>query len=111
MTLEELESWMTDNEIHKGINDQYGTEYFFVVFLLLFLKKYYGNNELTIHKLIMFDDEIISTTAMCKKLSEFDINDLNYYFDSYKKQIKFFSVYTKKQKIYKKKQDLSKDFL
>ncbi|MBO7692226.1 MAG: hypothetical protein J6T10_06285 [Methanobrevibacter sp.] len=113
MTLEEFENWLSDKDIKKiPINTKNSIEYYCCGHLALELKRnYYGKWILTVFRLVKwYDYEISSAIAMCKELNEFDIKDLDYYFDAYIRQANFLEIYMKKQKIHKKKQDLSKDF-
>ena len=113
MTLEEFENWLSDKDIKKiPLNNKNSIEYYCCGHLALEMRKNYSGKEiLTVFKLVKwYDNEISSATAMCKELNEFDIKDLDYYFDAYIRQAKFLELYLKKQEIYKKKQDLSKDF-
>lgn len=115
MTLEEFENWLIDKDIKKiPLNRRKDSiEYYCWNHLALEMRKNYSGKEiLTVFKLVKwYDNEIYSATAMCKELNEFDIKDLDYYFEAYIRQAKFLELYLKKQKNYKKKQDLSKDFL
>lgn len=113
MTLEEFENWLSDKDIKKiPIDKRKDTiEYYCCGHLALEMKRnYYGRWILTIFKLVKWVYEISSETAMCKELYNFDIEDLDYYFDAYIRQAQFLELYMKKQEIYKKKRELSKDF-
>lgn len=113
MTLEEFENWLRDKDIKKiPINNKNSIEYYCCGHLALEMRRNsYGRSILSIFRLVKwYDDKITSAIAMCKELNEFDIKDLDYYFDEYIRQAKFLELYMKKQEICKKKQDLSKDF-
>jgi hypothetical protein len=47
---------------------------------------------------------------MCKELEKFDMKDLEYYFEDFKKKQNFLSLYNKNMYIQKRKRELTKDF-
>lgn len=112
MTLEKLENWLTENKL-KDINIGYKHEcYYKNNLFIIYTKNYDGKYELKTFTLKYQNDRniIFSYTCMCKILEKFDMIDLEYYFEEFKKKQEFLNIYTKQKFIERKKNELMKDF-
>ena len=114
MTLEELENWLTENKL-KDIKTVYYNRhecYYKNNLFIVYGKNYFGKYELKTFTLKYQNDKniIFSYTCMCKILEKFDMEDLEYYFEEFKKKQEFLNIYTKQKFIERKKNELMKDF-
>jgi len=115
MTLEELENWLTENKLKDIIIGYNKHECYYKnnLFIIYFTKNYDGKCELKTFTLKYQNDRniIFSYPCMCKILEKFDMIDLEYYFEEFKKKQEFLNIYTKQKFIERKKYELMKDFL
>lgn len=112
MTIKELENWLTENKL-KDIVVGYIHEYYYKNNLfIIYTKNYAGKYELKTFTLKYHNDRniILSYPCMCKELEKFDMEDLEYYFEEFKKKQEFLNIYTKQKFIERKKNELMKDF-
>lgn len=111
MTLEQLESWIKEHNLKSSYRN-----FFHGVFhnnkMFLSYRKIYNKNKynLTVFTLKYEKYRICSYAVMIKELDKFDIVDLNYYFEEFKKKEEFIELYSKQIYIHKRKQALAQDF-
>lgn len=112
MTFEELLNWLKENNL-KDIDIGYKHECYYKSNLFLIYRKNYDEKyELKTFTLKYLSDRniIASYDCMCKELEKFDMKDLEYYFEDFKKKQNFLSLYNKNKYIQKRKRELTKDF-
>lgn len=113
MTMEELTNWLKENSLEdiniRGCKHEcfYKNNLFIV-----YRKNGAGRYELKTFTLKYQNDRniIFSYTCMCKILEKFDMEDLEYYFEDFKKKQNFLALYIKNKYIQKRKYELAKDF-
>lgn len=113
MTFEELTNWLKENNLEdiniRGCKHEcfYKSNLFIV-----YRKNCAGKYELKTFTLKYLPDrnDIASYDCMCKELVDFDMQDLEYYFEEFKSKQNFLALYIKNKYIQKRKYELAKDF-
>jgi hypothetical protein len=113
MTFEELTNWLQENSLKdmkiRGCKHEC---YYKSNLFIVYRKNDSGKYELKTFTLKYIPDKnvIASCDCMCKKLEDFDMEDLEYYFEDFKNKQNFLALYIKNKYIQKRKYELAKDF-
>lgn len=113
MTFEELTNWIKENNLEDILIRGCKHECFYKDNLfIVYRKNTFGRYELKTFTLRYLSDKnaISSFDCMCKELEKFDMKDLEYYFEDFKKKQNFLALYIKNKYIQKRKYELAKDF-